>query len=83
MVPEKLHLSPMVAKATVRSKAVVLLLLTFCLFLLPLWESVIVYVLLSMFCFALICVHSSFAIILTGKRELVALLCFVCLPGVL
>ena len=28
----------------------------------------------SMFCFALICVHSSFAIILTGKRELVAFL---------
>ena len=30
------------AKAAVRSKAVVLLLLTFCLLLLPLWESVIV-----------------------------------------
>ena len=29
----------------------------------------------SMFCCALICVHSSFAIILIGKRELVALLC--------
>ena len=35
-------LSPPVAKAAVRSKAVVLLLLTFCLLLLPLWESVIV-----------------------------------------
>ena len=29
----------------------------------------------SMFCCALLCVHSSFAIILMGKRELVALLC--------
>ena len=29
----------------------------------------------SMFCFALLCVHSSFAIISMGKRELVALLC--------
>ena len=27
---------------------------------------------LSMFCCALLCVHSSFAIILMGKRELVA-----------
>ena len=31
-----------VAQAAVRPKAVVLLLLTFCLLLLPLWESVIV-----------------------------------------
>ena len=30
----------------------------------------------SMFCCALLCVHSSFAIISMGKRELVALLCF-------
>ena len=29
----------------------------------------------SMFCYTLLCVLSSFAIILTGKRELVALLC--------
>ena len=29
----------------------------------------------SMFCCAFLCVHSSFAIILMGKRELVALLC--------
>ena len=33
----------------------------------------------SMFCCALLCVHSSFVIILMGKRELVALLF---LPGV-
>ena len=51
------------------SKAVVLLLLTFCLLLLPLWESVC-----SMFCCTLLYVHSSIAIILMGKRELVALL---------
>ena len=42
-----MHLSPPVAKAAVRSKAVVLLLLTCCLLLLPLWESVIA------LCFAL------------------------------
>ena len=30
----------------------------------------------SMFCCALLYVHSGFAIILVGKRELVALLCF-------
>ena len=41
-----MHLSPLVAWAAVRSEAVVLLLLTFCLLLLPLWESVIVLVLL-------------------------------------
>ena len=46
----------------------VLLLLTFCLLLLPLWESVIV------LCFVVLYVHSSIAIILMGKRELVALL---------
>ena len=38
----KMHLRPPVAEAAVRSKAVDLLLLTFCLLLLPLWESVIV-----------------------------------------
>ena len=37
-----MHLSPQVAKAAVRSKAVALLFLTFCLLLLSLWESVIV-----------------------------------------
>ena len=63
-----MHLSPPVAWAAVRSKAVVLLLLTFCLLLLLLWESVIV------LCFV--------ACYLMGKRELIALLnlsswCFV------
>ena len=46
------------------------MLLTFCLLLLPLRESVIV----LCFCCTLLYVHSSFAIILMGKRELVALL---------
>ena len=59
------------AWAAVRSKAVVLLLLlTFCLLLLPLSESVIV---LCFYC-TLLYVHSSIAIILMGKRELVSLL---------
>ena len=46
----------------------VLLLLTFCLLLLPLWESVIV------LCFVARYFMSSIAIILMEKRELVALL---------
>ena len=53
------------AWAAVRSGAVVLLLLTFCLLLLPLWESVIVLCFVA--CYFI-------AIILMGKRELVALL---------
>ena len=57
-----------------------MLLLTCCLLLLPLRESVS-----SMFCCTLLYVHSSFAIILMGKRELVALLslsswCLVIVP---
>ena len=58
------------AYAAVRSKAVVLLLLSFCLLLLPLLESV------TVLCFVhtLLYVHSSIAIILVGKRRLVALL---------
>ena len=49
-------------KAAVRSKAVVLLLLTCYLLLLGFCNS-------SMFCFTVLYVHSSFAIILMGKRE--------------
>ena len=60
------------AHAAVSSKAVILFLLTFCLFLLLLWESVIV------LCCTLIYVHSSIAIILMEKRELVALLNLSC-----
>ena len=57
------------SQAAVRSKAVDLLLLTCCLLLLPLCESV------TVLCFCtLLYVHSSFAIILMGKKELVALL---------
>ena len=48
----------------------VLLLLTFCLLLLPLWESVIVLCFVVRYFF----VHSSIAIILMGKRKLIALL---------
>ena len=40
----KMHLSPPVAWAAVRSQAVVLLLLTCCILLLPLWESVLCFV---------------------------------------
>ena len=73
----QMHLSPpphpLVAKAAVRSKAVVLLLLTFCLLLLPLWESVIVLCFVVRFSMSII-VLISIAIILMGKRELVALL---------
>ena len=62
----------MILKENANSKAVVLLLLNFCLLLLPLWESVCN---CSMFCCTLLYhVHSSIAIILTGKRELDALL---------
>ena len=69
----KMHLSPPpppVAYAAVRSKAVVLLLLTSCLFLLPLWESE------SFLCFVVshFMSHSSIAIVLMEKKELVALL---------
>ena len=55
------------ALAAIRSKAVVLLLLIV--------TSIVGFCNLIMFCCALLCVHSSFAIILMGKRELVALLC--------
>ena len=44
--------------------------MTFCLLLLPLWESVIVLCFVVLYAY----VHSSIAIILMGKRELVALL---------
>ena len=64
-----MHLSPPVALAAVRSKAVVLLLLTFCLLLLPFWESVIV------LCFVVRYFMSILVfIILMRKGELVALL---------
>ena len=49
----------------------VLLLLIYCLMYFPLFVGVLS---LSLFCYALLCVHSSFAIILKRKRKLVALL---------
>ena len=66
-----MHLSHPVAYAAVRSKAVVLLLLIYCLVYFTLFVGVLC---LSLFCYALLCVHSSFAIILKKKRKLVALL---------
>ena len=59
LMPVKCILAPPppVAYAAVCSKAVVLLLLTFCLLLLPLWESVLCFV-----------VRYFIAIILMGKR---------------
>ena len=56
--------------AAVCSNAVILLLLIRCFLLLLLYYSVIV----LYFCCAVLYVHSSFAIILVRKRELVALL---------
>ena len=60
----------MLAQAAVRSKAVVLLLLTFLFIVTPIAGVCNC----SMFCCTLLYVHSSIAIILTGNRELVALL---------
>ena len=58
------------AKAAVRSKAVVLLLLTFLFIVTP----IVGVCNCSMFCCTLLYVHSGIAIILMGKRELVTLL---------
>ena len=52
------------------SRAVVLLLLIHCFMYLTLFVGVLCW---SLFCYACICVFSSFAIILPSKRELVAL----------
>ena len=65
-----MHLSPSVALASVHSKAGVLLLFEFMLIVTPI-VGICNY---SMFCCAFY-VHSSFAIILMGTRELIALLC--------
>ena len=60
-----------VALAAVPSKAMVLLL---CLFIVCCSHCLLGACARSIFCFAALCVLSSFAIILLGKRELVALL---------
>ena len=66
-----MHLSLLVAEAAARFKAAALLLLICCLVCFPL---VVGFLCLSLFCCALLCVLSGFAIILNRKRELVALL---------
>ena len=65
-----MHLNPQWLKL-IRSKVVVLLLLIYCLMHFPLFVGDVC---LSLFYFALLCVHSRFAIILKRKRKLVALL---------
>ena len=60
------------AEAVVRSKAVVLLFLNSLLIV----TTIVGFCKCSMFQCAFLCVHSSFAIILMGKRELVTLLFF-------
>ena len=73
-----MHLSPLVSSAAVRSKAVVmLLLLTFCLLLLPLWESVIVLCFVVRYFMSILVLQSSW----WGRESW--LFCLVCLPGVL
>ena len=65
-----------VAWAAVNSKAVVLLLLTFCLLLLPLWESVIVLCFIVRYFMSILVLQSSWF-----WRES-WLLCLICLLGV-
>ena len=62
-----MHLSPPVASAAVRSRA--------CLVVDSLLIVTVGFCNCSMFCCALLLVHTSFAIISMRKRELVALLC--------
>ena len=61
----------------VHSKAVVLLLLTFCLLLLPWWESVIVLCFVVRYFMSILVLQSSSL----GRESW--LLCLICLPGVL
>ena len=63
-------IKPSAASAAVGSKAVALLLLIHCLLFFPLYVGVSVW---SLFCCAVFCDLSTFAIILTGKRELNAI----------
>ena len=59
------------AEAAVQSKVMVLLLLIYCLMHFPLFVGALCF---DLFCYALPCDHSSFAIILKRERKLVALL---------
>ena len=63
----------LVAWEDVCSKAVILLLLIYCLICFPLFVG---FLYLSLLCYTLLCIHSGFAIIL--KRKLVALLLLSC-----
>ena len=63
------------AKAAVRTKTVLLLLLIHCLLLLPLRGGGV------LLCYAIICVLSSFTIILMGKREPIGLVFKQLSPG--
>ena len=65
---------PLVAWEDVCFKAVILLLLIYCLICFPLFVG---FLYLSLLCYTLLCVHSGFAIIL--KRKLVALLLLSCI----
>ena len=65
-----MHLRPPLAYPNVRSK-VILLVLIYCLMYFLMFVGVLC---LSLFCYALLCVHSSCNIILKRKRKLVALL---------
>ena len=56
------------APGAVRSKTMVLWLLIHYSLLLLVWGFCV----WSLFCYAILCVHSRFAVILMGKRELVA-----------
>ena len=60
-------IKPVTEQAVVRSKAVVRLLLISRLMYFPLFVEVLC---LSLFCYELLCVHSSFAIILKRKRKI-------------
>ena len=62
---------PVTEQAAVLSKAVVRLLLIYRLMNFPWFVGVLC---LTLFCYALICVHSSLAIILKGKRKMIVLL---------
>ena len=65
-----MHFCHQVALAVVRSKVVVLMLFMYCCMYFTLFVGVLC---LPLFWYALLCVLSSFAIILKRKRELVAL----------
>ena len=66
----KMHLSPPMALAAVRSNSGSVVVASMLIV-----ARIVGFCNCSIFCCALLYVHSSFAIILMGKRELIALLC--------